>query len=525
MAVTHMLVVLSGLKDAESARRAVLAAYDQAQAPVGLRFALSNVLAEALTADVDENAELPKETLLFYEDAGGLEAALSLVTDESYFLSLLGEYDFAALWDRELLSRFSKVEYYALMTGCMGAASENLEPQAYLPAFTRRMEDGRVMIERGLPLVASAAPVHTLVADPALLFGRASIIHRLKLNWENLSLAAHMANIPVYALDRPVLWPVQPLAERWLMRPDEEMLRTPSVMRFEQLAGFRNDTGSLSLRLDLGLHSATESYPQKLPAGLAIKGKIRSLLQSREQPLVPHMISAFVDLPEPRKPDDVYMLRFAFLNALENLPLTMYTGGRCERYLRGLCANARSYPERGVLPQSYLESRRMSRKDHFGRSKWLLMRKTAVENPSYTHVAWINADLLHHPVCPDVLPDFSPVMDDRIHLALVDDMPDASFIVAPVHRLGLIGREVESMSQFDVEVGRSTTEEALIMRLYDRYKDLFALHPMPQKHLLFHWLLDRRLVDARYRALLSRAGQVQQSDSVRVRIDGKEVEL
>lgn len=524
MPVTYTLVVLSGLKDAESARRTVQAAYDQAQAPLGLRFALSDILADALMAETDENADLPKDALLFYEDAGGLQAAVSLVTDESFFLSLLGEYDFAAMWDKELQNRFSKLEYHALMTGCMGAASEKLEPQAYLPAFTKRLEDGRVMIERGLSLVSSAAPVHTLVADPALLYGRASLTHRMKLHWETLSLAAHMANIPVYALDRPVLWPVQPLTERWLERPDEEMLRIPAAERFEQLAGFRREPGALSIRFDLGLYTAAETYPQKLPTGLLIRGKLRSFLRNSENPGVPHQISAFVDMPSPRKPEEVYMQRFLYLNALENLPLTLYTGGRCERYLRGLCPNARSYPDRSVLPLQYLE-RKMSRKDHFGRSKWLLMRKTAVENPSYTHVAWINADLLRHPVCPDVLPDFSPVMDDRIHLALVDDMPDASFIVAPVHRLGLIGREVESMSQFDVEVGRSTTEEALIMRLYDRYKDLFALHPMPEKHLLFHWLLDRRLVDARYRALLSRAGQVQQEDSVRVRIDGREVEL
>lgn len=81
------------------------------------------------------------------------------------------------------------------------------------------------------------------------------------------------------------------------------------------------------------------------------------------------------------------------------------------------------------------------------------------------------------------------------------------------------------MSQFDVEVGRSTTEEALIQRLYDRYSDLFALHPMPKKHLLFHWVLDRRLVDARYRALLGLAGEVLEADSVKIRMDGREVEL
>ena len=524
MAVSHILVMLNGHKDAQSVRRTIQAAYDQAASPVGLRFALPDAFEELLSAEDEANAELPRDSLLFYEDTGKLDILPTLTTEESYFLSLLGEYDFAALWDKELLSRFGKVEYHALLTGSMGAASEGLEPQAYLPAFTKRMENNRVQIERGLPLVSSAAPVRTMVADPGLLFGRVSLLRKMELDWETLSLAAHVSNVPVYVLDRPVLWPVNELPTRWLERPTPEMMRVPNVARFERLAGLSKEPGALSLRYEWGLYNASETYPQKLPTSMAIRGRIRSLLVSREEPSVPHLISAFVDLPDAPKPEEVYMLRFTYLNALENLPLTLYTGGNCERYLRGLCTNTRSYPERAVLPREYLK-RKMTEKDHFGRSKWLLMRKTAIENPSYSHVAWINMDMLHYPLCPDVLPDFSPLMDDRIHLALVDGQPDASFIVAPVHRLGLIGREVESMSQFDVEVGRSLTEEALIQRLYDRYSDLFALHPMPKTHLLFHWLLDRRLVDARHRALLAKAGEVQMADSVKIRVDGKEVEL
>ncbi len=521
MPVARTLIILSGMEDAGAARRTVLAAYNQAQSPVGLRFVLPSAFEEELLALAEENAELPQGALQFREGEIGLDAAVG--SEESYFLLLHTEHDFSAMWDRELQSRFSKVEYDALLTGCMGPASEGLEPQAYLPAFGVR-EGDLVQIVRGLPLVCSAAPVRTMVADPALLFGRPSVLQKIDRQGEVLSLAAHIANIPVYALDRPVFWPVKALPKRWFRRPGEELKRIHSVMRFEQLAGFCNEPGALSLRYNWGLYNASESYGQKLPTGLALKGGFRALLQKVDRPDVPHLISAFVDLPRPSKPQEVYMLRFTYLNALKNLPLTLYTGGSCERYLRGLCPNARSYPERGVLPRDYLH-RKMTPKDHLGRSKWLLMRKTALENPTFTHVAWINMDMLHYPICPDVLPDFSPLMDDRIHLAVVNGKPDPSFIVAPAHRLGLISRECESMSQFDVELGRSTTEEALIQRLYDRYSDLFALHPMPKKHLLFHWVLDRRLVDARYRALLSLAGEVLEAESVRIRMDGKEVEL
>jgi hypothetical protein len=523
MPAARTLLILSQLEDAGAARRTVLGAYNQAHNPVALRFALPAAFEADLLEDAEENAELPLSALRFYDEDGGLAAALPLLREDGFFLLLQAEYDFSAMWDRELQNRYAKLEYDALLTGCMGPASERLEPQAYLPAFGAR--DGElVQIIRGLPLVCSAAPVRTMVVDPAFLYGRSAALKKIDHNPEVMSLAAHIANIPVYALDRPVLWPVKALPKRWFRRPGPELLHVYAVQRFEQLAGFSAEPGALSLRYTWGLYNASEAYPQKLPMDLAVKGGLRNLLQKVDRPDVPHLISAFVDLPRPSKPHEVYMLRFTYLNALKNLPLTLYTGGSCERYLRGLCPNARSYPERGVLPRDYLR-RKMTPKDHLGRSKWLLMRKTAVENPTFTHVAWINMDMLHYPICPDVLPDFSPLMDDRIHLAVVNGKPDPSFIVAPAHRLALISRECESMSQFDVEVGRSTTEEALIQRLYDRYSDLFALHPMPKKHLLFHWVLDRRLVDARYRALLGLAGEVLEVDSVKIRMDGREVEL
>ena len=97
MPVTHILVMLNGQPDAASTRRTILAAYDQAASPVGLRFALPDAFEESLTAEDEANAELPKDSLLFYHDTGKLDVLPTLTTEESYFLSLLGEYDFAAI--------------------------------------------------------------------------------------------------------------------------------------------------------------------------------------------------------------------------------------------------------------------------------------------------------------------------------------------------------------------------------------------------------------------------------------------
>lgn len=525
MAQTRIFMVLGGLGDAQEAQRMILSAYHQAANPLGLRFAVSKRYEHALLELVAEDSRFPQRSLCFYGERSGLVSAATLVEQEPFFLALQGEYTFAPLWDQKLQKRYDRIDDRdALMTGTMGAECEGLEPQAYLPAFTRHFEPDCVEIERGLPLVCSEAPVKTLVVDPALMYGPVELLGRMELRPENLSVAAHVACIPVYALDEPVLWPLQKLRMHYLQRPTETQKRIPSVARFEQLAGFAKDPGALSLRFALGLYGASETYPQKLPGGLNVKSKLRQLFHSAGNPAMPYFVSAFIDLPQPKKPDEVYMQRFGYLNAMRNLPLMVYTGGRCERQIRSICLNARSYPERSLLPRQYGQ-RSLPPKDHLGRNKWLLLRKTAVAFPNYSHVAWINLDMLHHPICPDVMPDFSALMDDRIHLAVVNGVPDSSFMVVPAHRLGLITRECEAITQIDAVSGRSLTEDALVMRLYSKYSDLFALHPMPGKHLLFHWALDRRLVDAKYRSVLALAGEAQRPASVTIESDGKEVEL
>ncbi|MBE5800671.1 MAG: hypothetical protein E7319_00075 [Clostridiales bacterium] len=524
MPVTRMLVVLGGFGDADEARRTVARAYEQAASPVGLRFALPKRLESALRTADESNAALPGKSLCFYGERSGLAAIPALLKEESYFLSLIGEHDFASMWDQTLLSRYGKVGSDALLTGSMGSANEDWEPQAYLPAFTRHFEENCVQIGRGLPLVCSASPVRTLVVDPALIFGRVELLNRMELRRETLSVAAYVAGVPVYALDVATMWPVSAVRMRWLERPTADVLPGTALSRFEQMAGFVNPQEHMAFRTAWGLYDAEDTYAQKLPAALRLSNQMRIAFARPDRPKTPHFISAFIDCDQRDKPVPVYMLRFGFLNNMRHLPLTLYTGGSCERYLRAVCVNARSYPDNSVLPKSYLQ-KRMSKADHMRRSKWLLLKKAARENPSYSHVAWINLDMLRHPICPDLLPDFSPLMDDRIHLATVNGEPDASFIVVPVHRLSLICRECEAMTQMDVELKRALTEEALIARLYDQYPDLFALHPMPRKHLLLHSVLDPRLVDARYRSLLAQAREVRMAPSVRIRMDGKEVNL
>ena len=516
-----MLVILSSLPDVSEAAQTAQRALAAAARPTGLRFAVPEACREGFD----------QEDALFYSGEEPLEAMLPLLTDETHFLHLMGAHGFAPKWDARLYDALRHVSGPALLSASISPPVEGVpapvadvdadtrvydraargtaplprpavEAEACLPALADRFEDNAVQIVRGLPLVCAAAPVRTLVADPALLFGPVDFLRRAEPALATLSIAAYVAGFSVYALPDAPLWPLAEPPRRWLRRPVPDALPGTTLNRFEQLAGFRYDRQRAGVRTTWGLFGAEDVYPQRLPRGLRLAQHARATRMRLSERYMPLLVTAFVDLPSPRRPVAAYILRFGFLKAVESLPLLLYTGGAQERLLRAGFPNTQSYPDNAVLPRS-LMGMGMSPTDHFRRSKPLLMLRAASRRPEFTHAAWIDMDILPHPICREAVPSFGRLMDDRIHLATVDGVPDPSFVVAPVELLGRLCSRTKAITQLDAELKRGWSEEVLWTRLIEEAPDLFALHPMPRRRLLFLTVFDPQLLGARLRALLA----------------------
>ena len=504
MLTARMLVVLYGLLSEDEATECALSALSRAASPYGVRFAVSYAYRSAFEALGQSDKALGAGDVKYYDESLALQAIPPLLTDETHFLFCMGAHAFSEKWDKCLYERMKRVsERPALLSATLGAQSEGLPAQAYLTGFGDRYGENGVALTRGLPLVLSQAPVRTLAVDPALLFGTVDFLRRVTLELSTLSVAAYVAAYPVYALDRAPLYPLAPAPTRSLTRPESEALPGTTLARFEQQAGFRFNQERAGVKTTWGLFFTEDTYPQQFPKRLATRARLRALKLHVRESLgdLPLVVTAFKDWLQPQKPVPVYMLRFGFLKAIRCLPLILYTGGAQERYLRSVFPNAWSYPDNGVLPQRMLYQG-MTTEQHFRRGKPALMQRALQKHPEFSHVAWANVDLLKHPVCPEAIPDFSALMDDRIHLATVNGIPDASFVVLPARLATWLARETLAMTQLDVELKRSLTEEALWQRLADKYPELFTLHPTPKKHLLMLTAFDSQLLCEETRARL-----------------------
>ena len=402
--------------------------------------------------------------------------------------------------------------------------------QPHLPALKESRDDDSVVIGRGLALVCAQSPVRTLLIDPALLMGPVDFLLDGNLHPDTLSLSAYVLGYSIFALHKALLWPPAEPPRRVLARPAPEALPGTTLARFEQLLGFRYGQRRSVGKAAMGLFGPEETYGQRMPTALKLNHTLRTVRMHWQETHMPLLVSACIDLPASPVSPIAQTLRFGFLRRIESLPLTLFTGGRQERALRAAFPNTQSYPSGALLPRSLMESG-LSEEDHFRRSKPLLMLRAAKKQIEFTHAAWVDPDILPHPICPEAVPHFEAIMDDRIHLATVGGIPDPSFLLIPAQYLPQIAKETLSITQLDAELKRGFSEELLWERLFQKKPEWFAIHRMPRKRLLFLSLFDRSLLSHSLAAQLADlpppyyATQADAAPRKRSRIRPKEIDL
>ena len=490
----RLLIVLTDIPDADTLLDMLLSALAHAKRPYNLHFAVPITFAPLIDATTLPPGILRHGDVKYFDETLGLQGVVGLLSDETHFLSLRGVYAFADDWEHILFSRLAKIPaHHTLLTAAI--TGEEDQAQACLPAINRAGISG-AQITAGLPLVCSVAPVKTLLVHPSFLMGRVASLSHGDYTFDTLSIAAYAAGNAVYALDRAPLWPAgRARRSVRLLCPSAQLIPPPSLARYEQLAGFSFAQGTVSVRTSQGVFGVTDHYPQRLPFRLLLRDFVHKALQSYHAPLKPLIVTAFVDLPDALHEPQSYLLRFSFLLSLHHVSMALFTGGEWERYLRSRYPNTLAYPDHTLLPRSML-GEGMTPMQLFKRNKLLLLQRAQRSYPSFSHFAWLDIDVLPHPICTQAHLHYEKLMDNRIHLGWVDGQPDTGMMVIPQRYLTLLIREVQAISQLDSAMKRSFGEDQLIRRLMDKFPDLFTLHPLPRKGLLFLTCLDPSLLSA-----------------------------
>lgn len=521
MFFARMLVILSSACSGTDAAYTLCQAMERAARPESLRFAVP----EACRKDLEGFAG----QMMFY--SGQMSDAAGWAQGETHFLLLGGRVDFCREWDRQLLRTLQRIPgEKVLLSGCMerpmGSAKkpvkkglirpqaqdqpestkrfkpvqleESISPdvhgQALLPGLMETAAPNVFQIQPGLPLVCAEKPVRTLLMNPSFVFGPVDYLQSAGLETDTLSLQAYLTGYEVYVPTAASLWPSGRSVSAQLRLP-ERLLPGTTMARFAQLLGVGR--GTLGVKSNWGLFGASNTYPQTLPAGLRMRQRRRG--RGERERNLPLFVSAFVDLPQAHHPESAYLLRFGFLKELLCLPLLLFTGGRQERALRAMWPNTQSYPERAIR-----EKMPMIRdvRSSFLRSKVMLMHRATQRQVEFSHVAWVDMDVLPHPICPEAVPALKPMMDEHIHMATVDGTPDPSFVLIPSAMLKRLEEDVLSITHLDGELKRGFSQETLWIHLYQQHPQDFVFHPMPAQGMLLLSTFDRELLSAPLRRLL-----------------------
>lgn len=507
----RLLVVLSALPDAETGLCMVLDALAHARHPFSLRFALPAPLEADVRATAPPETVLRQGDLLFYDESAGLTALPPLLTDETHFLSLQGLYGFAQGWDRLLFSRLSRAAASrALLTAVIVSREEQAQP--CLPALSGAFGSQGAPLGPGLPLVCSAAPVRTLLVHPGCVLGRVAFLRTAGLELALLSFAAFGTETPVFALDRAPFWPLTPPPAAVLRLPGPELLPPPAVERLTQRLGADSAGAAISPRALWGLFGPEEGYAQRMPLAPALRRITTALLRRAAEPM-PLLVTACVDMPDPPCPPPLALLRFGYMSALRALPLALYAGGELERPLRAKFPNTLAYPEHALLPRA-LTAAGATRRQLFARGRIALLERAMRAYPTFDTLAWIDFDAMPHPVCPQACPDFTPLLDDRVHIGWVAGEPDATLLTVPRRLIKRLLEEALSITQLDAEMHRGFAEAAFYRRLIRKFPDQFVLHPLPARGLLWLSLFDPALLSAGIRPLLAALPAPQRASDI-----------
>ena len=484
LVLIQLLLVFSDIENKGELVESISESIKNASRPLCLNIAVHESFKECVNEE--SLTHLPRvRSFVYYSDEKNFLNLLLSEVKATHFLHLKGPYFFLPKWDLILYFRYKKiVKKRALLTGVIFGPHSHAKAQAFLPGVDVFNSADTFSIIAGLPLVHSERPVRTLIINPALIFGSVDFLSQVNAALDTLSIEAYIAEYEVYAIDRIPFWPVAWLSASQ-QRPNLSQNNNNTLQRFERMTGLTKHEGKIDCSPLLGLFFQAKDYGQ-IASKYQFKNVIKEMKKWKQKTYKKNKnsilwVSGYIDFQRENEMETLSMLRFHFLALLENLSMLIFTGGSQERYIRSNHPNTQNYPTYLLNDQ---KNSNISKKQFFTQHKFELLLTACKRQTEFTHYLWGDLDLLHYPIKSDVQLNFEHLMDEKIHLAIVDDVMDLSFVVVPKDMIKRLNEAIDyEIYNFKVLM-RQYSEIEAFKDIYNKNPEWFTLHKMIQPKML-----------------------------------------
>lgn len=357
---------------------------------------------------------------------------------ETYILMSHPAMRFARRWDVQLRAALRQCPGRnwgsCVLTGLLPSPIDPVD--AVSPVAAEGFDTaGCLCYHKGTPLRYAKHPMRSAFMNPYFCFGPSAFARGISRSINRLTgtekepafLAAFRAGWHLFTLHRPLIrmeWDLPVL-------PDVTSSGDPQVIRrFRDTFSVDLAGKTLSGASRLGIFTADMKFPMHVPAPVRWQQAIRAFT-ARNSRLSPMCVTLKVAGYNRRhmQQDESYV-RFSRLTAIKELAVLCFADGENGRRILPHMPNVLEYksryglPVEGELPDQELPA-------FYSCSKAFLLRQARERFLNHSHYVWIAFDYLRYPVYERSVLDWGAVLTDKIVLAMVNGIPDATMVCVP----------------------------------------------------------------------------------------------
>lgn len=474
------ILILMAAEEFADAQPALNSARNAAAEPEALSWGLS------LNAEPDEEANAAMAALgmvHFLCPEADLWASMpTLWHGEGYVLMAHPAMRFTRGWDKELLRELracpSGQVLTCALTGYLPVREDPLTSVCPVAADAFN-DEGELTFHHGMPLRFVAGPTRGPFLHPDFCFAPAGFFRALAEGSEPLFMRAFRHGWDLYTLHRPIirlLWdvPVDPVRIPAAHDLQEDFANVFGVSFAGRLLSAHARRGMLSedvkLRLNVPVSiKVRETYRQK-------RYSLQRKLKRHAAKLEPKCVTLYTSRMEE---ETLRWLRQ--LATLKNLPLVAYVEPLQVRQIAEFLPSVHEFRQRHAmeLPVEGLEGIETL-------SKAALLSTARDKYLTPSHYIWMDADAIRYPVYERTFFDWQAICTDKIVMAMVNGVPDATMFCVPEKLVLSLARDMQARTLTILEQRGSLPEEREVWDLVIRDNpDWFSLVVLPVKGQLF----------------------------------------